>query len=97
MPADGGPLRQDTPGSGFAALDAMVRPRSVAIVGASDDPTRIGGRPIAYMRSQGFAGTILALVPLGDMAGYQAQMEKVFGQGCCYRFAVRPVGGVQIG
>ena len=63
MPADGGPLRQDTPGSGFAALDAMVRPRSVAIVGASDDPTRIGGRPIAYMRSQGFAGTILPVNP----------------------------------
>ncbi len=45
----------------------------------------------------GFAGTILALVPLDMLAGYQAQMERVFGQGCCYRFAVRPVGGVQIG
>jgi galactokinase len=45
----------------------------------------------------GFAGTILALVPLGDMADYQVQMEKVFGSGCCYRFAVRPVGGVKIG
>ncbi|HML67327.1 MAG TPA: galactokinase family protein [Clostridia bacterium] len=45
----------------------------------------------------GFAGTILALVPLGDMADYQTQMEKVFGSGCCYRFAVRPVGGVKIG
>ncbi len=45
----------------------------------------------------GFAGTILALVPLDLMAAYQAQMECVFGQGCCYRFAVRPVGGVKIG
>jgi galactokinase len=45
----------------------------------------------------GFAGTILALVPLDLMAAYQAQMERVFGQGCCYRFAVRPVGGVKIG
>jgi galactokinase len=45
----------------------------------------------------GFAGTILALVPLDMMADYQTQMERVFGPGCCYRFAVRPVGGVKIG
>ncbi len=44
----------------------------------------------------GFAGTILALVPLEMMTAYQAEMERVFGQGCCYRFAVRPVGGVKI-
>ena len=45
----------------------------------------------------GFAGTILALVPLCDMAAYQTQMELAFGPGCCYRFAVRPVGGIMIG
>jgi len=45
----------------------------------------------------GFAGTIQALVPLNMVAAYQAEMEKAFGQGCCYRFAVRPVGGVRIG
>ena len=45
----------------------------------------------------GFAGTIQALVPLDLTEGYQAEMERVFGAGCCYRFAVRPVGGVRIG
>lgn len=45
----------------------------------------------------GFAGTILALVPLAQIEEYQQQMERVFGQGCCYRFAVRPVGGTRIG
>ena len=45
----------------------------------------------------GFAGTILALVPLEMMVDYQTQMERVFGPGCCYRFAVRPVGGIKIG
>ena len=39
-------------------LDPLLRPRSIAIVGASDDPTRIGGRPIAYMPPRGFAGAI---------------------------------------
>ncbi len=63
MPAEGGHPRPTLPASGFAALDAMVRPRSVAIVGASDDATRIGGRPIAYMQRQGFAGTILPVNP----------------------------------
>ena len=57
----------------------------------------LAGKGSWRVHGGGFAGTILALVPLGDMPGYQAQMEKVFGQGCCYRFAVRPVGGVQIG
>lgn len=44
----------------------------------------------------GFAGTILALTPVGDADAYAAEMERVFGKGCCYRLAVRPVGGVEI-
>jgi len=42
-------------GRRFASLDPLLAPRSVAVVGASDDPTRIGGRPIAYMLAQGYA------------------------------------------
>ena len=44
-------------------LDALLRPRAIAIVGASDDPTRIGGRPLAYLKARGFAGAILAVNP----------------------------------
>src|SRR3712207_5893320 len=47
----------------FASLDALVRPRSVALIGASDEPARIGGRPIAYMKSQGFKGGIYPVNP----------------------------------
>ncbi|MBL6453885.1 acetate--CoA ligase family protein [Belnapia sp. T6] len=49
--------------SGFASLDALVRPRSVAVIGASDEPARIGGRPIAYMKDRGFAGPIWPVNP----------------------------------
>ena len=47
----------------FASLTRLIAPRSVAIVGASADPTRIGGRPIAYMLAQNFAGPILPVNP----------------------------------
>jgi acyl-CoA synthetase (NDP forming) len=47
----------------FATLDSLLRPASVAVIGASSDPTRIGGRPIQYMLSQGFRGEILPVNP----------------------------------
>ena len=47
----------------FASLTPMINPRSIAIIGASDEPTRIGGRPIAYMRQRGFQGAIYPVNP----------------------------------
>src|SRR5208337_3249263 len=51
------------PGARFSALDPLIAPRSVAVVGASDDPRRIGGRPIDFMRRTGFKGDILPVNP----------------------------------
>ncbi len=48
---------------GFAALAPLLAPRSVAVIGASADPTRIGGRPIAYMKARGFKGAIMPVNP----------------------------------
>ena len=48
----------------FAGLTPLLAPRSVAIIGASNDATRIGGRPIAFMRAAGkFQGAIYPVNP----------------------------------
>lgn len=51
-----GPMRD-------AELSFLHAPRTVAIVGASDNPDKIGGRPIRYLRDFGFAGTVLPVNP----------------------------------
>ncbi|MGH9093497.1 MAG: CoA-binding protein, partial [Acidimicrobiales bacterium] len=38
-------------------------PASVAVVGASDDPDKIGGRPVRYLRRFGFAGALYPVNP----------------------------------
>jgi acetate---CoA ligase (ADP-forming) len=55
------------------AIAHLLAPRSVAIVGASSDPRRIGGRPVHYYRQAGFAGRIYPINPNRDeIQGYQA-------------------------
>jgi acyl-CoA synthetase (NDP forming) len=49
--------------SRFAGLTPLLAPRSIAVLGASSDPTRIGGRPIAYMRAQNFPGALYPVNP----------------------------------
>ncbi|MGZ4496771.1 MAG: acetate--CoA ligase family protein [Nocardioides sp.] len=44
-------------------LDFFHRPASVAVVGASDDPEKIGGRPLRYMREFGYAGLVVPVNP----------------------------------
>jgi acetate---CoA ligase (ADP-forming) len=56
-----------------ASFDDYFAPRSIAIVGASDDPQRIGGRPLAHMLNQRFEGAVYAV---------NARREKVQGLRC---------------
>jgi acyl-CoA synthetase (NDP forming) len=46
------------------ALDALFRPSSVAIIGASSDANRIGGRPVAFSK-RAFQGRIIPVNPKG--------------------------------
>ncbi len=47
-------------------LAALLNARSVAVVGASADPAKISGRPIAYMRARGYAGALYPVNPSRD-------------------------------
>jgi len=53
-------------------LDALFRPRSVAVIGASSDANRIGGRPVAYSK-RAFTGAIIPINPTrGEIQGLAA-------------------------
>lgn len=47
-------------------LGALLEPRSVAVIGASDDAGRIGGRPLRYLRDAGYSGAIYPVNPNRD-------------------------------
>lgn len=51
------------PQSRHTDLDALFTPRSVAVIGASSDQRRFGGRPIQYLLEAGFAGAIYPVNP----------------------------------
>jgi acyl-CoA synthetase (NDP forming) len=50
----------------FSSLNKLLTPQTVAVVGASANPIRIGGRPISSMLKAGFKGTILPVNPNRD-------------------------------
>jgi acyl-CoA synthetase (NDP forming) len=44
-------------------LQAALDPKSIAIIGASENPNKIGGRPILYMKRHGYKGAIYPINP----------------------------------
>jgi len=44
-------------------LGSALNPASVAIVGASDNPHKVGGRPILYLQRYGYRGEIYPINP----------------------------------
>ncbi|MEN9627077.1 MAG: hypothetical protein RJA10_303, partial [Pseudomonadota bacterium] len=46
-----------------ASLSAVFAPRSIAVVGGSDDPLKIGGVPVDYQRRFGYDGALYPVNP----------------------------------
>ena len=57
------------------AIHRLMHPRSVAVIGASSDPAKTAGRPVAYLVKHGFAGAIYPVNP---------KLEKI-GELPCFR------------
>src|SRR5689334_3209065 len=57
--ADGSEISEET----RAAIRALLSPRSIAIAGASADPSKIGSLPLAFLQKHGYAGRILPIHP----------------------------------
>lgn len=49
-----------------AAIARLVKPRSVAVIGASADPNKTAGRPVSYLTRHGFEGAIYPVNPKVD-------------------------------
>ena len=52
-----------------SAIARLVKPRSVAVIGASADPAKTAGRPVAYLLKHGFGGAIYPVNPRADAIG----------------------------
>lgn len=46
---------------------ALLAPESIAIVGASADPSKVAARPLQYLRQAGYRGTIYPINPRRDI------------------------------
>jgi acetate---CoA ligase (ADP-forming) len=53
-------------------LKAALDPRSIAIIGASENPNKVGGRPVHYLDKFGFKGKIFPINPSrNEVQGYK--------------------------
>ena len=62
-------------------LDCLFAPRSVVLVGASEDRSRAGGRLVSYMTSNGYAGRLYYVNP---------SRSTIFGEPCYRSVAELP-------
>src|SRR5262245_630061 len=68
-------------GRGVNLRDALFAPRSVAIVGQSDDPSKTAGRPLKFLRQMGYAGRVYPINP---------RRERVLGERAWASLAALP-------
>ena len=80
----GGILVAGVPGSGKTTFLRAVCARLLT----EDGAWRVHGG--------GFAGTVQAFVPLGQLETFRARVEEIFGPGTCHDLSVRPAGGIAV-
>lgn len=62
-------LTDRNPSVAATNLERLFRPRSVALIGASSDPAKIGGRPLHFLVKHGFKGEIWPVNPRATEIG----------------------------
>jgi acetate---CoA ligase (ADP-forming) len=56
----------------MSRLEAALDPKSIAIIGASENPNKVGGRPVHYLDKFGFKGKIFPINPSRtEVQGYK--------------------------
>ncbi len=64
--------QQTRPAPG-AGMEAFFLAQRIAVIGASSDPSKIGGRPVHLLRKHGYSGTIYPINPKGgEIQGLRA-------------------------
>ncbi len=56
----------------------------------------MGKKGACRVHGGGFAGTVQCFLPINEIEGYKAFIEKAFGEGNCYVLKIRPVGGYEL-
>ncbi len=68
---------QSAPAPARSALERLLRPRSVAVVGASDKPGALGTTLLSNLDANGFAGTIYPINPKRESLGGRACLPGI--------------------
>ncbi|RZA28834.1 MAG: CoA-binding protein, partial [Proteobacteria bacterium] len=62
--------------AGIHPLDGFFNAKSIAIIGASADPDKLGGKPIRYFRDAGYEGQIYPVnSKSAEIQGYRAYVD----------------------
>jgi acyl-CoA synthetase (NDP forming) len=77
-------------------LDSFLSPRSIAVVGASSNPDKIGAVPVRYLTEHGYAGEIYPINARGgDIAGRRAHASlRAVGKAIDLAIFAIPASGV---
>ncbi len=80
----------------FSSLSSLIEPKSVAIIGASNDPHRIGGRALKYMLERRFDGDIYPVNPKRDTIQGLRAYSDVFSLPGCPDVAILALAAEQV-